>query len=142
MSFDDKRLGIIVLDSVVGEYVGRINWCGFRAELRLGADDAPTARRSLRVALRLLDAADEWKKRIEDFAVAKLLDLKNESWREENEPKVTGREFRKLLTLRTMSTRGDGRFEFWHDDGGLFYGHSIVVAGDLKKGPTDAEIHG
>ena len=36
----------------------------------------------------------------------------------------------------------DGRFEFWHEDGGLFWGRSIHVRGTLTAGPTDADIPG
>jgi hypothetical protein len=33
----------------------------------------------------------------------------------------------------------DGAFEFWHNDGDLFWGHSILIVGSLEEGLTDGE---
>ncbi len=46
------------------------------------------------------------------------------------------------MTLTSISLSHDGEFEFWYDDGGLFWDHAIVISGDLKDGPTDATIAG
>ena len=142
MTFEDEKLGSFVLDRALGGYSGEIDWCGAPVELTLGADKEAAARKCLRIMQGMVDAQKKWKKRIEDFAIAELLQLKNESWRDDDEPKVTAREFRQRMALRTISMRTNGRFEFWHDDGGLFCGHSIVVAGDVVKGPREADIPG
>jgi len=46
------------------------------------------------------------------------------------------------MTLRSITLEQGGVFEFWHDDGDMFGGHSIMVRGTLQDGPTDADIPG
>ena len=142
LTLEDERLGTFVLDRDCGMYSGTIDWCGTPVELLLLTEKEATARKCLQTIHGMLKAKRNWKKRIEDFAVADLLPLKNENWREDDEPKVTAREFRQRMTLRTIAIFPKDRFEFSHEDGGLFDGHSILVAGTLKNGPTEADIPG
>ena len=37
---------------------------------------------------------------------------------------------------------GDDSFDFWFNDGALFWGHSIHVTGSLEGGPEKAEMEG
>lgn len=46
------------------------------------------------------------------------------------------------MRLESISVDKEGNFDFWHDDGGLFFGHSIVVRGSLGEGCVDADIPG
>jgi len=46
------------------------------------------------------------------------------------------------MKLESISVDADGEFTFSHADGGLFWGHSIQIAGNLKEGPNDADIPG
>jgi hypothetical protein len=46
------------------------------------------------------------------------------------------------MRLTSITVGHGGRFTFWHEDGDLFWGHSITVSGTLAKGPTDADIPG
>jgi hypothetical protein len=50
--------------------------------------------------------------------------------------------FKSRMTLQSISIEETGEFTFWHDDGDLFWGHSIQVWGDLVTGPTHADIAG
>ena len=68
--------------------------------------------------------------------------LKNRTWVEEGEKKVTAAQFRKRMKLESVSFYPDGSLEFCHDDGDLFWGHTILVSGTLRRGPTDADIPG
>jgi hypothetical protein len=83
-----------------------------------------------------------WNKRIEDFAVKELLDLKNGTWLGEDESELTSEEFIARMELSSVWIRSGRKFEFWYDDGGMFFGHSILVSRNLDDGPTDAGIHG
>jgi len=38
--------------------------------------------------------------------------------------------------------REDGGFDFWYEDGDLFWGHSIEVCGNFDDGFRDAAFHG
>jgi hypothetical protein len=55
---------------------------------------------------------------------------------------VTPVDFQKQMKLQSINVAGDGRFEFWHHDGDLFWGHAIQISGTLKDGLTDADIPG
>mgnify|MGYP000913203637 FL=1 len=72
-----------------------------------------------------------------------LLDVKNSSWLEENELDLTENEFRKRLTLESITVMDLGDIEFWFNDGDLFWGHSILVSGNLLTSEASyAEIYG
>ena len=88
--------------------------------------------------------ADEagWKQRADDYAVEKLLPLKNASWLEDNDVEVTSNEFKARMKLVSITVEGKGRFTFWHEDGDLFWGHSIEIRGTLEVGLIDADIPG
>jgi hypothetical protein len=83
-----------------------------------------------------------WRQRIEDFAVEKLLPLKNASWLEEDEDEVTAEQFKSRMTLESVSFYPSGELEFMYTDGDLFWGHWIQVTGTLSEGPTHADIPG
>jgi len=90
----------------------------------------------------LWKAPKKWDQRIRDFAAGELLALKNDTWLEENEVALTPKQFKSRMTLESISVDPDGRFEFFFNDGDLFWGHVIVVSGTLANGPTDADIAG
>ena len=84
-----------------------------------------------------------WTEKIELCAVKNLLDVKNSSWLEEDELDLTEDEFRRRLTLESIIVKDLGDIEFWFNDGDLFWGHSILVRGNLLTGEASyAEIYG
>ena len=46
------------------------------------------------------------------------------------------------MKLETISVHQEEDFEFCFKDGDLFWGHAILVRGNLKKGIENAEIAG
>jgi hypothetical protein len=46
------------------------------------------------------------------------------------------------MTPSSITLTPDGGFEFWHDDGDLFWGHAIRIGGTLAAGPDSADIPG
>lgn len=47
-----------------------------------------------------------------------------------------------FIDEHNFEIKPDGQFEFWHNDGDMFYGHSIQISGSLKEGLTDSDIPG
>ena len=45
------------------------------------------------------------------------------------------------MKLQSIVFYPDGDFNFWYDDGDLFWGHSIAISGNLE-GLKDADIPG
>jgi hypothetical protein len=90
----------------------------------------------------LWDSRESWSDRIANYATTKLLGLKNKTWLGEDETELSAEQFRSKMKLESISMEPNGDFEFWFDDGDLFWGHAIRVSGNLSDGPTDAEIAG
>lgn len=65
------------------------------------------------------------------FAAEMLLTLKNETWLQEDESPLTREQFVGRLRLQSISFKSDGSFEYFFEDGDIFWGHCIVVPVDL-----------
>ena len=142
VTFKASKFGIFTLDRRIKWFRAQKVWCGTEIKLNLAADVSTEVSQALDVAKQLWKSARKWNSRIQDFAIRKLLPLKNNSWDEEDGHEVTETEFKKRMTLECITVYPDGSFDFWHYDGDLFYGHSIEVNGTLSRGPTHAGIVG
>ncbi|MDG3007298.1 DUF2262 domain-containing protein [Paludisphaera mucosa] len=139
---EDRRFGTLTLDRSLNWYTGGAKWNGEAVGLNLDAEGAGGIDGALAVARSLWEDQQRWTQRIEDYAVQELLPLKNENWLDEGEAELTARQFQSRMTLKSITVNSDGSFDFLHDDGDLFGGHSIQVGGDLSRGPTYADIPG
>ena len=110
--------------------------------LTIDTNNSEAEEKSLAAARSLWASRREWQQEVTDYAIGQLLQLKNESWLREDETQLTAEEFAKNMVLEAISTRPGGSFEFWHNDGDLFWGHSIMVSGNLADGPKHAGIEG
>ena len=72
----------------------------------------------------------------------RLLPLKNDDWLDEDEDEVLPDQFKERMKLNSITVRPDGRFEFWHGDDDMFWGHAIHISGNLSKGLTGADTPG
>ena len=79
---------------------------------------------------------------IVNFCVAQFLDLKNESWLHEGQKPVTAWGFRTRLRLQAMYITADGRVVLRFLDGGLFWGHWVVVATDPELRLLSIDLEG
>lgn len=141
-TFVAEGFGEFTLDRRLDWYEGDAAWCGRTVRLTLKASDDAGLDSAIRAAAKLWDAQGAWSARLEDCAIAHLLDLKNESWLDDDGEPIEASQFRRCLTLESVMVEPNGNFEFWYDDGELFYGHAIRVAGNLLEGATDASIQG
>jgi hypothetical protein len=142
VEISDPVLGKLILNRPVGTFEGKVVWLGDMIDVALSADSEIDKQAVVRAAKFLLDSMLEWSQRVNDLAVSKLLELKNESWLDEGEQEISSTEFLSRMRLTSLAVYSDGSFEFWHDDGELFWGHSILVSGSLSNGVTDATIAG
>ena len=105
-------------------------------------DDVLSPEEPLTIARELWGRQDMWDDRIRDFAASKLLKLKNDSWLQEGEEPVTKELFKASLTPENITVIGKDLFDFYFHDGDLFWGHYILVSGDLQNGPRLARLEG
>jgi hypothetical protein len=79
---------------------------------------------------------------VREFTADRLLTLKNESWLGDDEEELSRVVFISRVTLQEITVDENGDFDFWLDDGDLFWGHTILVNGNIDRGLSDAGIHG
>lgn len=139
---EDERFGTLTLNRVLDSWDGTAVWVGDTIDLTVEGADEEELAAALQTAGALWDDEEGWNERIEAFAVQELLSLRNDNWRAEGEQPLTPAEFRARMRLISVTVYPDGSFDFWHDDGDLFWGHSIQVSGNLQQGPTLADIPG
>lgn len=121
-------------------YEGNSKWNGERVEVSFSIDENWKIDKGLQVASEIWKEQNIWEKKVKEYAVQKLLKLKNDTWIDEEGKSVNSEEFKKLMRLESVTFESDGSFKFWYNDGDLFWGHSIHVSGKLIKGFTDAGI--
>lgn len=141
VTIDDAVLGTLTLDRRLDWFVGRATWLGEPVTVNVEAvgDDLPDA---LATAHALWRDQVGWQARVRDYAVERLLGLKNGTWLEEDESVVSADEFRARMKLESITVDPEGGFTFFHEDGDLFWGHAIEIGGSLEEGPDHADIPG
>lgn len=137
-----ERFGQAVMSPLIGWFEAKVKWNRKTVELHLEPGEDGAIGDAIKTAESLWSDQAGGKRKVDEFAVEKLLPPKNESWLGENERELTPAEFKKKMKLQSINVAGDGSFEFWHDDGDLFWGHSIQIRGILKDGLVDADIPG
>lgn len=143
--YDDPRFGRFTLDRRVDWFEAEVSWNSAPVRLAISCDSSRDSAPGLAVANALWNDAAEWARRVSEFAIEQLLPLKNDCWLDEDgedEQELDDAAFLARMSLQSITIYGDGALEFWHDDGDLFFGHSILVSGTLSGGLTDANIPG
>ncbi|MDQ8192693.1 DUF2262 domain-containing protein [Roseibacillus persicicus] len=142
VTIESKDLGRFTLDRRVGWFEGESRW-GLR-KIRINLSPADVSEPSSVIAR----AEDLWRQRKPltrkacEVAAATLLEVKNGSWLNEREPPMTEAQFMRKMKLESITVEDDGGFDFWFEDGDIFWGHSIEVRGDQERGFFDAGFHG
>jgi hypothetical protein len=137
-----EHFGELTLDRTIDWFAGKREWNGVPIDVHFEIGDDGGIVGAITTAERLWADQAAWKRRIDDYAVEQLLPLKNESWLDEGESKLSPKKFKSWMTLTSITVADEGQFQFWHDDGDLFGGHWIEISGNLKDGPNHADIPG
>jgi hypothetical protein len=134
MTFNDEIFGELTPDAKYGEIVVQYKGIEYQIESR---EAIPNAHQ---IAAELERYVIEAKL----YAVQNMLELKNETWTDENEDGteslVSEEQFIERMTLESVSVSEDSS-TFWFDDGQLFFGHVIAVGHDGTTW-TDASFQG
>jgi hypothetical protein len=140
--FHDEILGDLVLDRSVDLYTGEVAWNDSVVALHLPSAARGIAMEAVARARTVVGAQSAWDRRAREVAASELLALKNETWLEEDEGACSAMDFIARLSMTTIDFDGDGAISFWLDDGDLFWGHAILVRGDLDVGLLTADLAG
>lgn len=130
-------------DSRYHEYSTRAAWRDAEVEVILSGETEAERVAALATAELLWLSQEYWSEAVRRRAVHDLLELKNSGWAEDGaETVLTEEQFTARMTVQSVAAYADGSFEFFFDDGGMFFGHTILVRGTLKAGVESAEIAG
>lgn len=138
----EPPFGELLLDRPVGWFCGEATWLQTPLKVQLAIDDADSCDASLQLARVLWGDQTLWEQRVKDNVVEELLQIKNDHWLDEGQSPLTAETFRGNLSLESLTTRPDGRFEFWCNDNDMFWGHAISVEGTLERGITRVTLEG
>ena len=71
------------------------------------------------------------------YAAKELVELANEWLQDDDEAEIdeiTKEMFINSITLSSLSVYSEGDFEIFFSDGDIFWGHSIIVSGNIHEG--------
>lgn len=138
---NDPILGQLTLDRTINVFECKNSWLNREITFSLSAEEG-SIEPLLPKAHRIFKSPKEWDNRTKEYAARELLELKNDTWLDDDETEITRDEFVQKLQLTTISFESDNTCSFWFDDGDLFWGHCICVTLDSNNNPIDAEMMG
>lgn len=141
ISHDDEQFGRFSCNRRLKWFRTEALWNSTKVDLVLSVDSHSDLADALEVARSLWAEVPKWTEQVRSCAIEKGLALKNDSWLDE-EVELTSDEFLARMRLELILVYPDGTFEFSHNDGDLFWGHSIQISGSLSAGCTDFDIPG
>ena len=135
VTLDGGDLGTFTLNRTAGWFDTELDWNGVATRLIFDASEESAP--CLDTARAILADTVGWDEKVRTFAAEKLypavLPLAEEGGEE-----LTQEELAQQLDPDFLMVHGDGSFELWYGDGGIFWGRSIKVTGSLSDGITDA----
>ena len=138
------ELGTFTLNRLVNWFEAEVEWLGQPARLDIDREEDWDA--CVEQAKALMADQKGWDEKVRSFAADQLLEQANDWARDaaegEEPEEITREQFMERLELDAVQISADGRFEFWFNDGDLFWGHAIHVTGALDKGPESAQMEG
>ncbi|OZI12968.1 hypothetical protein CEW92_03715 [Bacillaceae bacterium SAS-127] len=144
--YQDEILGEFELDKRVKTFEKRISWAGAECDLCFDwREDEHIMKSALETAYALFKEQSEWSIKISMYAAEELVELAND-WLQDNEDsevdEITKEMFIDLMTLTSINVYPEGEFEMFFSDGDMFWGHCIIVDGNINGVLTSAEIAG
>jgi hypothetical protein len=127
---------------------GNLNWFSGRFtdgrvtfEIFLTPDKTGSLASALERARNVVRKRDGYIQLARSLAAENLLDLANE-WNEDDKHALTAEDFMSRITLESMVFAADGGITFYHNDGDIFWGHSVQLRIDKNDLYVDADIPG
>lgn len=139
--FEDEELGRFELNRAAGVYEQLYRKNGMEVRVTFDADeDTDRMQLALQTARTLLSNLPFWAEAGADYAAEQLLELKNTTWRQEEEEEMSQETFAAALWLNDILALPGGKFQLWFNDGDLFGGLAVYVDGSIYGRFTKAGI--
>ena len=149
ITIKSEIFGELILNKELGWYEGKGAWIGEEVEITIAVEDEDKdISEDLLLAEQFFAEQNEWNKKIREYAAEELTDLAND-WLadsvddEDEEPQeITEEDFAKRITIDSICFDEGGGFTIYFGDDDMFWGHSVVVYGDVENGPNEAQMEG
>lgn len=135
--FVHDQLGKLILDRRTASYRASFAWKGRPCELQLRRLDEE----SVATAVHVLSNRSPLEQQVDSLIVTRLLPTAVD-WTPEGATVPTASRILDAISLTTLSIEDEGRYSLYFDDADLVGGHGLVVEGDVRQGPFDAELFG
>lgn len=136
------NLGLLRYNSEYDWYEGQVTFRQLQIPICLDTDDEGKIESVLSRVNHFVIQLEQYSEKAKDYAVNKMLELKNSVWLDENEKPLTSEQFKNHMVLESIVIRSEGDVEFYHSDGEMFLGHCILVTMDVSNHFIDAHIAG
>lgn len=136
----------LLLDKSIGLFSGEGHWNGEECLINMDVDEesSVTAKDALETWKKLIANSQEWDDKARKFAAEEMTDNAND-WAldaDENAEEMTKEDFARRLMISEVCVSTDGNFEMFYDDDDMFWGHVVIVSGNIETGIDDAYIAG
>ena len=133
----------LILDKSLGIFSGEGNWNHEECYIHVDADGEgmETADEALKTFQELMTNSEIWDQKAREYAAETLTELAND-WAEEDELEITNQDFARRISISEVCASPEGEFELFYNDDDMFYGHVIIVSGNIYDGFDDANIAG
>lgn len=141
LQYAHPQLGTFVEDLRLSDfYTGSASWCGTPIDLILLAslEKLPEAAEH---AQHLIAKDSIWQAAFEDRMYSSLYEIWHDNWNEDDE-QLDREEWLARTRLETIDVDEAGNFNAFLEDGDLFWGHSIMVSGNIQTGIASANLAG
>lgn len=143
----DDILGRLTFNKYYNMFEGETKWLNKNIDISIDVDidNKKNYDKAIKKAYIFFEEQKEWDKKLKEFAAEKLTEIANE-WAKEG-GNYDGREIRKKDFIRRISLAGfsladRGDFVAYYNDDDMFFGHTVSIYGNIKKGLKDASIEG
>ncbi|MDE6781139.1 MAG: DUF2262 domain-containing protein [Ruminococcus sp.] len=150
VSVNSEVLGKLILNKELDWYEteNNLEWCGEYVEFSISPDGENDINEFLPLAEEFYKNRQEWDKKLREFSASQLTELANdwledEYYEEDDEetepvPEITEKDFANRISISGISFYTDGNFEVFYDDDDMFWGHSILIDGNIKTGKLES----
>ena len=139
---NDAKLGRLEYDNRVRWYSATLNTPHGDIKIYIDAQQEPDLTLAISHARQLATSLPIYEALAKEYAVEDLLVLKNESWLEDGEDPLDPQSFKSRMTLTSAVVSADGEICLYHDDGDLFWGHTIQVGIGSQRQKLYTDIPG
>lgn len=144
--YHDEVLGQFELIKSVKIFEKEIPWAGEEGRLSFDWYEVPDKMKSaLETSYALFEQQRKWSQKVKAYAAEELTELAND-WLQDDEEteinEITKKMFMEFMKLSAICVYPEGDFEIYYSDGDMFWGHSIIVYGNINGEMESAEIAG